>query len=285
MGKFFDMFKKRQTPQGETAQQGTIPAQQMPQIDTSDPLNSLASYLVTPAEREAQQERLRQNQMKMQAWTGFFDGLRQFANLLYTTKGATPQQFSNNPQQQIGQAFQQEQQRMDDNYRYRQAYANQLINWQRQADQDKMRKEAHDESLRLSKTREEAARKTIERQEEYNKARNKYYEALANKNNEQAEYWRLKAEGVPDETAAKIAKDRAQAQKALNGGGGRGGSSSSDGYETIVTEGYDENGNKVKKTVKQPNRRNGKGSSGRRGSLLPGAKGNNTQRKGSLLPK
>ena len=76
---------QQQPQQQQTAQQ---------QVDTSDPINSLAGMLVTPAEREAREQKMLQNKRRMIAWTGLFDGLRQLGNLYFTTKGATPQQFT-----------------------------------------------------------------------------------------------------------------------------------------------------------------------------------------------
>ena len=41
----------------------------------------------------------------MLAWTGLFDGLRQLGNLYFTSKGATPQQYTDKPYQQIQQNY------------------------------------------------------------------------------------------------------------------------------------------------------------------------------------
>ena len=90
--------QQNQQPQSPVTEQP-----QQPQIDTSDPINSLAGMLVTPAEREAREQKILQNKRRMIAWTGLFDGLRQLGNLYYTTKGATPQQFTDKPYQQIEQ--------------------------------------------------------------------------------------------------------------------------------------------------------------------------------------
>lgn len=237
--------------QAQQPQQAIIQPQQ-PQIDTSDPINSLAGMLVTPAEREAQQQKLMENKRKMLLWTGLFDGLRNLGNLYSVSKGARPQQYTDNPYKTIEMGYQQEMKNLDDVYKNRQAYAQHLYNWQRMGEQDQMRREAHDAQMKYSKAREEALREDSKRKDEYNLARTKYYEAVASKNDEQAEYWRLRAQGVPQESAAKIAKDNALAAKANRTGGGSGRSGNQDGYETIVTEGYDNAGNKVKKTVKQP---------------------------------
>lgn len=160
----FDLFKKRQEQRnGNYVPQTTSPLPQQPQVDTSNALGSLAEILgPSPAEREAQERRMQQNQSKMQAWTGLFDGLRQLANLYYTTKGASPMTFNDNPYQQVEKRFQQEQQRVDNYYRNRQAYAQQLWNLQRQVDQDKMRQEAHQAQMKWYDTRDEIAQKNAE---------------------------------------------------------------------------------------------------------------------------
>ena len=86
---------------------------QQPQIDTSDPINSLAGMLVTPAEREAQEQKMLKNKRRMIAWTGLFDGLRNLANLYTVSKGAAPMKFTDNPYQQIEKDYQAESQRQN----------------------------------------------------------------------------------------------------------------------------------------------------------------------------
>lgn len=242
---YYDLKKQAD----QEAQNGRVQPQQpvqQPQIDTSDPINSLAGMLVTPAEREAQQQKMLRNKRRMIAWTGLFDGLRNLANLYTVSKGAAPMKFTDNPYQTIEQSFKEEQQRQDNLNNYQDRYAKQLYDLQRQGEQDQMRREAQQAQIDYNKSRIKMQEEESKRKDEYTKARNKYYEALANKNYEQAEYWRLKADGVPAESAAKIAKDRAQAQKALSGGsssGGRGRSRSSSGndpYEELARQ-LDEN--------------------------------------------
>ena len=100
--------------------------------------------------------------------------------------------------------------------------------------------------------------------DEKNQAYINYQKALENKNAEQAAYWKAKAEGYPEELASKIAKNEAQRQKALQSSGksrsSSGGKGNSPYYETVKTEGYDDNGNKVTKTEKRPLRSSGKKS-------------------------
>lgn len=235
--------------------------QEIPAFDTSNAIQSFAQLMgPTPAEREAEERRLANNKAKMNAWMGLFNGLGALGQLYGATKGASYAPMTSNPHQQIEQNYQQELGRLDRFYKNRQAYAQQLYNWQRMGEQDQMRREAHEAQKNYTKAREEALREDSRRKDEYNLARTKYYEAVANKNDEQAEYWRLRAQGVPQESAAKIAKDQALAAKANRTGGGSSRSGNQGGYETIVTEGFDDNGNKVKKTVKQP--RNTSSSSG-----------------------
>ena len=217
MGTFFNFHKKKQqqVQQPVVAQQPVV-NQPVPQYDGSNAIQYISQLMgPTPAEREAQERKLQENKRKMIAWTGLFDGLRQLGNLYFTTKGATPQHYTDNPYQTIEQNYSQERQLQDNMSRYSQAYANQLYNLQRQGEQDVMRKEAHQAQMKYYDTRDEMAREESRRKDEINEMRNKQYEAIANKNTEQARFWQLRADGVPAESAAKIAKDESAAQKNL----------------------------------------------------------------------
>lgn len=146
-------------------QQAVVQPQQpqtMPQIDTSDPINSLAGMLVTPAEREAQQQKLMENKRKMLLWTGLFDGLRNLGNLYSVSKGARPQQYTDNPYKTIEMGYQQEMKNLDDVYKNRQAYAQQLYNWQRQVNEDKRKEKLADAQAQWYGTREELAQQKSE---------------------------------------------------------------------------------------------------------------------------
>ena len=230
---------QQQPQQQQTAQQ---------QVDTSDPINSLAGMLVTPAEREAREQKMLQNKRRMIAWTGLFDGLRQLGNLYFTTKGATPQQFTDKPYQQIEADYQAELKRQDDLAKNRENYAKQLWNLKRQGVEDARKKALADAQVKWYGSREEDLREIRRQSEEKNQAYINYYNALEEKNVEQAAYWKAKAEGYPEELASKIAKNEAQRQKALQGGGG----GNSPYYEKVKTEGFDDKGNKVTKTEKRP---------------------------------
>lgn len=269
MGILQDLYIKRLTqsgslqnpPMAQYQQEDGQQPQQMPQVDTSNAIQSMAQLMgPTPAEREAQERKLLVNKRKMIAWTGLFDGLRHLGNLYYASKGATPQQYTDQPYKTIEQNYQQERQLQDYANRYSQAYAKQLFDLQRQADQDQMRREAHEAQMEWYKAREDETRNKTEREQQKAQYMENYYNAYAGKREQEAEYWRLKAQGVPDETAAKVSNYYAQAEKNRKQG------------EAAVT--------RANNTGK-----GSKGSSGKRGSLLPGQEGNNTQRKGSLLPK
>lgn len=142
--------------------QQAISQPQQPQIDTSDPINSLAGMLVTPAEREAQQQKLMENKRKMLLWTGLFDGLRNLGNLYSVSKGARPQQYTDNPYKTIEMGYQQEMKNLDDVYKNRQAYAQQLYNWQRQVNEDKRKEKLADAQAQWYGTRDELARQKSE---------------------------------------------------------------------------------------------------------------------------
>lgn len=221
---------------------------QQQQVDTSDPINSLAGMLETPAEREAKEQKMLKNKRRMIAWTGLFDGLRQLGNLYFTTKGATPQQFTDKPYQQIEADYQAELKRQDNLAKNRENYAKQLWNLKRQGVEDARKKALADAQVKWYGSREEDLREIRRQSEEKNQAYINYYNALEEKNVEQAAYWKAKAEGYPEELASKIAKNEAQRQKALQGGGG----GNSPYYEKVKTEGFDDKGNKVTKTEKRP---------------------------------
>ena len=279
MGILQDLYIKRLTQSGslqnppmaiQYQQEGGQQPQPMPQVDTSNAIQSMAQLMgPTPAEREAQEQQLLKNKRKMIAWTGLFDGLRHLGNLYYASKGATPQQYTDQPYKTIEQNYQQERQFQDYANRYSQAYAKQLFDLQRQGEQDKMRKEAHEAQMKYYQTRDEQNARKMELAEFKAKTDADYKKATLDQKNAINEVRIRLLEG-------QISKTEADRQyKLIMMGNAQAGTKTTttkpDGTVTTV--------------VKEPNRRSGKGSSGIRGSLLPGAKGNNTQRKGSLLPK
>lgn len=161
----------RQTPrgywtQGITGINGDVmdltQQAEQPQIDTSDPINSLAGMLETPAEREAREQKMLKNKRRMIAWTGLFDGLRQLGNLYFTTKGATPQQFTDKPYQQIEADYQAEMKRQDDLAKNRENYAKQLWNLKRQGVEDARKKALADAQVKWYDDRAEMAQQKAE---------------------------------------------------------------------------------------------------------------------------
>lgn len=162
MGIFQDYYasKTRQAQQGTAAL--PQPTEQ-PQIDTSNAIASLAQLMgPTPAEREAQERRLQESRAKMQGWTAFFDGMRQLGNLYYTTKGARPQQFNDNPYQLVENAIQSERKRVDDLANYRRQYAAALYNLRRQANEDIRKSLLAAAQAKYYDTRDEVARMKAE---------------------------------------------------------------------------------------------------------------------------
>lgn len=144
-------------------QQQAQPQQyQQPQIDTNDPINSLASQLVTPEEREAQEQKMLKNKRRMIAWTGLFDGLRNLANLYAVSRGAAPMKFTDNPHQQLDQSYQEEKQRQEGIYQNRDKYAKSLYDFYRQGQQDKIKEESHKAQMEWYKDRSEIAQKNAE---------------------------------------------------------------------------------------------------------------------------
>lgn len=136
--------------------------QELPQVDTSNAMQSLANILVTPAEREAQERKLLENKRKMIAWTGLFDGLRQLGNLYAVSKGASPQQYTDKPYQAIEQSYQQERQLQDALQKYRNSYAQQLYNIQRQGEQDAINRDIKNAQIKWYENRDEIARQKAE---------------------------------------------------------------------------------------------------------------------------
>lgn len=144
-------------------QQTVTPQPQQPVVDPNNAIGSLAELLgPTPAEREAQERRMLESKSKMQMWTGLFDGMRQLGNLYYTTKGATPQQYTDNPVAQVDQQYQQYRALNDSMANYRRNYAQSLYSLQRQMEQDKMAKEKHQATLDYYSNRDELARQKAE---------------------------------------------------------------------------------------------------------------------------
>lgn len=291
--------------------------QQRYQIDTKDPINSLAAQLVTPAEREAMEMRLLRNKRRMIAWTGLFDGLRQLGNLYFTTKGATPQQFTDKPYQQIEADYQAEMKRQDDLAKNRENYAKQLWNLKRQGVEDARKKALADAQVKWYDTRNEMARlkgendrlraendrRKAEKDLELKEARQKQIET---KTKQMEELHPLQKEKL--KATIKNTLHNANRPYSSGSGGGRG-SSTEDPFKTLAEqlqdnpdiigpilqqEGYgfydaekkefnfSKNATKGMATT-ATNRASRQISQKKTGSLLPGNK--SKKQKGSLLPK
>lgn len=223
-----------QQPQGGQQPQ---PQQQMPQVDTTNAIQSLAQLMgPTPAEREAQERKLLENKRKMIAWTGLFDGLRQLGNLYYATKGATPQQYTDKPYQAIEQNYMQERQLNDYLNRYSQAYAKQLFDWQQKMSDTERRNKLADAQARYYDTRDEMARlkgendrMRAEQQASVNEARRKQIEL---KTKQMEELHPLQKQKIQ----AAIKNTLHNANRPYGGGRGGGGRSSEDPFKELATQ-------------------------------------------------
>ena len=298
---------------------GSSQPQQQPQVDTADPINSLAGMLVTPAEREAQEQKLLKNKRRMIAWTGLFDGLRNLANLYAVSKGAAPMKFTDNPYQAIEQGYQQEHKRLDDVQKNRENYAKQIWSLRRQASDDARKNALSAAQARWYDTRDEMARLKgendrlkAEQQASVNEARRKQIETKTKQMEDLHPLMKQKLEAVIKKTL----HDANRPYGRSGGGSGRGRSSSSSGidpYEELArqlnenpdvigpilqqeglgfydpdTKEFNFSKNVTKGMATTANKRaSGKRTSSNRGNLLPGG-GNgkkNNKQGGSLLPK
>lgn len=309
-----------QQPADNAIQQTAVSSQQpqqqaqQPQVDTSDPINSLANMLVTPAEREAQEQRMLKNKRRMIAWTGLFDGLRNLANLWAVSKGASPMKFTDNPYQQIEHDYQAERQRQDALYKNQDAYAKQLWTLQRQANEDARKKALSAAQARYYDTRDEMARLKgendrlkAEEQTRLSEARRKQVEQKTKQMEELHPLQKEKLKAVIKNTLHNANRPYGRS------GGSRGSSLSNDPFEELgqllveqpevigpILEqqglGFYDKDSKKFNFTKNPTkgmattatrRAAGKKTTGTgtRGSLLPGTDNKNTKTGGSLLPK
>ena len=235
MGALETYLQLTQQPQGGQQPQ----QQQMPQIDPNNALQSLAQIMgPTPAEREAQERKLLENKRKMIAWTGLFDGMRQLGNLYYASKGATPQQYTDKPYQQIEQNYMQERQLQDYLNRYSQAYAKQLFDWQQKMSDTERRDKIANAQAKYYDTRDEMARLKgendrlrAEQQASVNEARRKQIELKTKQMEELHPLQKQKLQAMIKNTLH-------NANRPYGGGrgGSRGGSSSSDPFEELATQ-------------------------------------------------
>ncbi len=148
-----------------------------PVVDTSNAIASLAGLLgPTPAEREAREMRMERGRRQMQMWGGLFDGLRHLGNLYYTTKGATPQRYSD-AYALADREYQDARKLADDLDNYQRIYAQQMWNLRRQADDDARRNRLADAQAQYYGTRDEVARLKAENDRLKNEAAVRNYDA------------------------------------------------------------------------------------------------------------
>ena len=135
---------------------------ELPKIDTSDAIGSLAGMLgPTPEEREQQEQQLMEHKRKMHGWTASFNGLRHLSNLYFTTKGASPQQYAD-PHAQIEQHYQEERKRLADIQANNQKYYAGLWGLYRQINDEQRRNMLAEAQRDYYGTREDVAREKQE---------------------------------------------------------------------------------------------------------------------------
>lgn len=224
-----------------------------PVIDSQNAIGSLATLLgPTPAEREAMERRALKNKAKMQAWAGLFDGFRQLGNLYAVSKGAKPQQFTDNPYQQIEANYQADRQRANDLENYQRQYAQQLYNIQRQGI-DEMRKDALTQAqVKHYGNMDEVARQKAEID------KLKAARVIKMKDGSLQKYDPITGTIEELREGDPLYKEymRSQINRNNRANTGNGSSRSANngtyGYETTVTSGVDEQGHPWKKTVRTP---------------------------------
>lgn len=206
-------------------------------IDTSNAIGSLAELLgPSPAEREAMQARQERGRHQMAMWAGLIDGLRHLGNLYYTSKGAIPQQF-NDPYKMIDENYNREVKSLDDMARYRQQYAQQLYNLQRQGRDDQRKDLLAQAQADWYGTRNSAAQQKAE--DDHLKAQG--YIKLQNGRLAKVN---AQTNRIEELTPLEEQKIRSQIYRNYNPGtGGRSGNQSTYGYRTETY--YDENGRKI----------------------------------------
>lgn len=208
----FDYYLKKQQPQ--QVQQTVQPQQQQFAPPADGNYIGLMNEMLgpTPAEREAQERKLAENKAKMNGWLGLFQGLGALGDLYYASKGVNPSKPDYSAQAIMDKNATEAQQRLDNLYKNRQAYATQLYNFQRQAQADERAYKLNElQQKNYESMIKDRAEKT-RLQEEQNEFKNNYWKAMADKKVEETEFWRLRNLGVPKEQAAKLAKDYASAE-------------------------------------------------------------------------
>lgn len=214
---------------------------EQPKVDTSNAIGSLAQLLgPTPAEREAQQARLERNRQQMAMWTGVFDGLRQLANLYYTSKGARPQQYSD-PYKTIDENYNREVKRLDDLAQYRRSYAKTLYDLQRQAGIEEQNRALNEAKIDWYKNRDEqnAEKVAIQR---FRADTDRMYKTATLEQKERMND--IMADYYSGRISLMAAQEELAKIRAANGGFASGGRNGGVGeYEVLETKGIDDNGN------------------------------------------
>lgn len=250
----FEFLKKKNQPLVSTPQQVEQPQYTAPADGNYIGLvNDMLGP--TPAEREAQERRLQENKAKMSGWLGLFQGLGALGDLYYANKGVNPSQPNNQPQQLLNQHYAEEQQRLDNLYKNRQAYATMLYNMKRQAADDARKETLTNAQAKYYDTRDEMARMKNELD------KMKAVRVIKQKDGSLMKFDPVSGTIEPLTEAdplyapymQSIINRNNRANMGKGAGGSRGGANNGTyGYETTVTEGIDENGNRWKKTKRVP---------------------------------
>lgn len=214
---------------------------EQPKIDTSNAIGSLAEMLgPTPAEREAQQNRLERGRQQMAMWTGLFDGLRQLGNLYYTAKGARPQQYSD-PYKTIDENYNREVKRLDDLAQYRRAYAKTLYDLQRQAGIEEQNRALNEAKIDWYRNRDEQNAEKVAVQR-FRAETDRMYKTATLEQKERMND--IMADYYSGRISLMAAQEELAKVRAANGGFGSGRGGGVGEYEVVQTSGIDEKGNK-----------------------------------------
>ena len=156
-----EYLQKKQQPQ--QVQQPVQPQQQITMPTDGNYVGWMNELMgPTPAEREAQERRLAENRAKMNGWLGLFQGLGALGDLYYASKGVNPSKPDYSAQTIVNNNAKEAQQRIDNLYKNRQAYATMLYNLQRQAKEDTRKDKLADAQAQWYSTRDEMARDKAE---------------------------------------------------------------------------------------------------------------------------
>lgn len=220
---------------------------ELPKIDTSDAIGSLAGMLgPTPEEREQQEQQLMEHKRKMHGWTALFNGLRHLSNLYFTTKGASPQQYAD-PHAQIEQHYQAERKRLADIQANNQKYYAGLWGLYRQINDEQRRNMLAEAQRDYYGTREDVAREKQELE------RLKAVRVIKQTDGSLVKFDPISGEAEPITEADPLYQEymRSQINKNNRMGTGRsGGGGRSNGSTTTTTVNtYNEDGKVVKKVV------------------------------------